>query len=233
MEFLHWADKPTGLIDFALTTLPPTTAYDNVESTIARLKQNSGDLGVSYLSPKAGGRRRNDGVDVKWEVSRPDYHVGSATPDDSYFPTKRTDVPFFCHDITDRKVRVPFDDNTITTHPCGATGIASVEVLVPTSHLEAYVKAYSSITGVTARLASESDPNDGVLFHVAAPVARSNETLIWVHPPRNDNDIHWLQDRGIGIRGLSLNVERREGSGQQSLGKDGMASTISLSWQET
>ena len=102
-EFHAWANRSPGLIDFALTSLPPSTAQSLHNDVVSRLRgsQSSKELGISYTPPEAGGRSRPDGVQVKWELSRPVFPMS----------VNRTDFPFFCHDVTPRTIRIPFDDN--------------------------------------------------------------------------------------------------------------------------
>ncbi|EMD01122.1 hypothetical protein BAUCODRAFT_144687 [Baudoinia panamericana UAMH 10762] len=104
----HWWDKPYGVIDFAITSPVP---FDYV-AMAERLRQRN--TGITYAEPAAGGRQRPDGVQLKWQVTFPE-HV------------ERGEVPFWCHDLTPRELRVPLTD-TNTLHPCGATGMACVTV---------------------------------------------------------------------------------------------------------
>ena len=89
-----------------------------------------------YKAPLSGGRRRRDGQDVRWHVTKPlvvdDDAPSVPKPAVRYFPTGRLDTPFFCHNITDRSLRIPFAEQEISgTHPCAAKGLLAVEVLVP------------------------------------------------------------------------------------------------------
>lgn len=120
--------------------MPPSTAGSLHGEIAARLEDQRGDRGltVKYSTPKAGSRARKDGVEVKWESSRP-----VSTSDPLTSSVHRTDFPFFCHDVTDRNIRVPFDDKEKTTHPCGAVGIAGVEVLFPALRFMEYGNLYT------------------------------------------------------------------------------------------
>lgn len=219
----------------------------------ARLGQDHGDgeLGVKLFPPKPGGRRRTDGVEVKWEVTRPEYSAARNTPDAQYFPTERLDAPFFCHDVTPREVRVPFTDSSVTSHPCGATGILSVEVLVPEASIDSYINLYTSLTGTTPTVHGgyRYSPTTSVTFHIGSPVpvpSSSSSTLsssisrskqpgqvqvsIELHAPRDQDDDIWLRDRGIGIRSLQLFVPGTESEGydEQVLDSEGIGATITL-----
>jgi hypothetical protein len=92
----------------------------------------------SHGEPIEGGRKRADGVDVKWAVTFPKgEHGGQAS---------RGRAPFFCHDITERQVRVPLSDEK-TSHPSGVLGVKEVTVVVRDKQLlqetgEVYAKLF-------------------------------------------------------------------------------------------
>ncbi|KAL1591687.1 hypothetical protein SLS60_011686 [Paraconiothyrium brasiliense] len=103
----HYASHP-GWADWCLTnSLSPEENYAHIRS--------------SHQSPLHGGRKRADGIDVKWAVTFPKgAHGGQSS---------RGRVPFFCHDVTERNVRVPLSADK-TTHPSGVLGVHSLSVLV-------------------------------------------------------------------------------------------------------
>ena len=226
-----WLDKPSGLIDFALTTLRPFNSAENYRHLEMRLGENEGDgkLGVKYAAPKAGGRKRKDGQDVKWEITRPTYSNAAETPSSEAYPTARVDAPFFCHDVTARIVRVPWDDEEITKHPCKATGIAAVDVLVPPEKLSAYSELYGSITGVAPDQITESTKK-GVSFKLTTPTSQGSGPVIRVRVPTSDTDREWLKARGVGIRSIDLAVSGPQGHGQTALGSEGIGASINLVW---
>ena len=231
VEFTDWAEKSPGLIDFALTTLRPFNAASNFEQISKNLGFRGGGagLGVQYSAPKAGGRKRKDGKDVKWEVTRPQYTDAENTPSSEYFPTKRIDVPFFCHDLTPRVVRVPWDEEELTRHPSGASGIAAVEVLVPPEKLTAYSTVYSSITGSSPNQINDKDKK-GVSFDLVLPTSQATGPIIKLRVPTSDADRAWLKERGVGIREIQVSVQGRKDHGVKQLAGDGIGSTISLLW---
>jgi hypothetical protein len=57
----------------------------------------SGKTGVRYEKPREGGRKRQDGEELKWKVIWP--VVGGS------LGIQRGELPFFCHDVTDRSLR--------------------------------------------------------------------------------------------------------------------------------
>jgi hypothetical protein len=225
-----WAEKQPGLIDFALSSLPTSTAEAHFDALVARLRIEEGDggLGVGYTVPKAGGRTRNDGVQVRWKVSRPEFAKAVNTPDEALFPSGRIDAPFFCYDVTSRDVRVPYEDKEKTTHPCGATGVAAVEILVPKAKMDAYVKLYSSILGSSPKVVGEDDKENGLVFQIDLPIQRAGLFAIRLRSEQNERDVAWLMERGIGISGLILTLGEGQAGVKERLGTEEIASTISL-----
>ncbi|KIW45479.1 uncharacterized protein PV06_03870 [Exophiala oligosperma] len=225
-EFFDWASKSPGLIDFALTT--PQTAQETHAAVTKRLESAGGDgdgdvdgdgdggLGIRFKQPLFGGRKRKDGQQCEWYVTKP--MVDNEAPNvpkpiDRYFPTGRLDTPFFCHDVTDRNLRVPSTDTSISTHPCGAKGIMSVDVVVPEPRIKSYMKLYSSVTGADAKVHGGFRylPNTNVSFALSSPNEKAMEGVkdrigIELHAPRDGEDEAWLKERGVGIREIRLYV---------------------------
>ena len=226
-----WSKKKPGLIDFALSSLA-STAESYVYGVNTRLDDKGGDgrLGVTYGGLIPGGRTRKDGVHVRWKISRPEFSKASNTPDDSLFPGGRLDAPFFLHDVTDLDVRVPFDDPEKTSHPCGATGISAVEVLVPASKVEAYVKLYSNILDSPPGALIDHHGEKSVALDLGLPVTKMGRSAIHISSALNEGQDKWLKERGIGISGLVLRREGRKGRGKERLGSEGSSSTF---WLET
>ena len=221
-EFHAWANKSPGLIDFALTSMPPSTAQSLNKDVRSRLRenQNSKELDLSYTLPEAGSRTRGDAVLVKWESSRP---VSSTS-------VNRTDFPFFCHDVTPRSFRVPFEDIEKTTHPCGAVGISTVEVIVPWSSSEQFAELYGLVLGESPRTYDKHGSNTRSEFEVGLPNPLFGPSTVSLRSEQNEKDRDWLRNRGTGIYGLVLSVADREGHGEEALGTESISSTISLKW---
>ncbi|KAK1148980.1 hypothetical protein N8T08_007655 [Aspergillus melleus] len=131
--------------DFALTTLPPVTATENYKRLVSALEDTTptlNDLNVTYKPPIPGGRKLQSGEDVKWEIVKAE--VFSTEPEGTgrgtqYGPTA---VPFFCHDVTDRKLRVPRVPGP--GHPSGVVGLKAIEVVVPREEVEAFAELLSA-----------------------------------------------------------------------------------------
>ena len=126
----HW-DKPFGIVDFAFTTADG--ANKNFADLQTRLRATKG-CDVRYEEPKQGGRKREDGVELQWQVTFPNTTNGY----------QRGELPFFCHDITSRSLRVPSSAQS-TTHPSFAYGIKELTVFVPETRVKALIQAYSAI----------------------------------------------------------------------------------------
>jgi len=123
-----WGPNPAyvGWKDWCLTNShSPEESHDGVRET--------------HIKPIQGGRKRADGVDVKWAVTFPKGEKGGQDI--------RGRIPFFCHDITDRSIRVPISADR-TTHPCGALGVQQLTIVVRDRSLLNETKAaYASILG--------------------------------------------------------------------------------------
>ncbi len=230
----EWADKKPGIIDFALTSMPPSTSQSLHEGITARLQPHAGGTAVDlmYEPPEAGGRVRIDGVEVKWTLTKPMRNFASSTPPR---PLQNAHgyhqiFPFFTHDITDRNVRVLFDDNGKTTHPCGATGFSSVEVLFPEPVYARYLALYEKVLDVPAKAVSGVSDKPSHELVVKPPVQGSNQSRILTRAKPHAGGYVWLQNSGAGIRGLRLAVKGRHGHGVRALGSEGIASTLFLEW---
>lgn len=107
-----------GLVDFAV-------GADNVEETQA----SAGAKGVGYVGPVQGGRKRLDGIDIRWRSVVPDGdNVGA--------------LPFVIEDQTDRGLRVPVE---AAVHANGVVGMQSLVVAV--SDLDASIDRYRGLLG--------------------------------------------------------------------------------------
>jgi hypothetical protein len=124
----HWWGRktPGTIVDWALTS----PNVKDVEAVRHRL--SAGKTDVQYDQPNAGGRIRPDGEEVKWETTFPQKSV------------VRGSIPFWCHDITPRELRVP-SNGVATTHPSGAIGVAEVVLVVEEDQLPAQVDVYKAI----------------------------------------------------------------------------------------
>ncbi|KAJ1330835.1 VOC family protein [Microdochium nivale] len=226
-----WGPKNPGLIDFAVTDTT-RSAEESVE-TVNRLLAASPDkdfgLGVKFGAPIAGSRKTGDGHEIKWELTRPEFTGGDKTPGPELFPTGRIDVPFFCHDITPRADRVPSQNPEKTTHPCGATGIASCDILVPKHLLAEYTSVYSKVLG-SKPVKAATDSGSSYVLDIGVPQGSVRSSVV-VRAAESERDIRRMRERGIGFSDLVIAVKSKGPSGDSArrpLGTAGIESTIWL-----
>jgi hypothetical protein len=120
----HWPAtlrKGEGFVDYALRT-------DDLGQEVQALRA----AGLAYSDPKDGGRFRPDGQRVDWQTIR---FGGSGVG-----PAR---LPFYCHDLTDRSLRVP--GGSATEHENGVTGVAGVSVVV--HDLEKASEEFAALSG--------------------------------------------------------------------------------------
>ncbi|PNS16472.1 hypothetical protein CAC42_206 [Sphaceloma murrayae] len=131
-----WGEHGAGYIDWAFTS----NSADDIHAVNDRIDRVKPGLlhGVRYRPPQPGGRTKPDGNEIKWKVTFPE-HV------------RRGEVPFWCHDVTPREMRVPKDDS-LTTHPCGALGVGRVTLVVPDQKLDPFQELFSAVFDSKANL---------------------------------------------------------------------------------
>ena len=228
-DFPGWANKPEGcIIDWALTGEDAEVKYKQLMGSLKELEDGGEEIGVTYDPPKEGGRQRKDGKELRWVTTRPRRTEAASTK----IPV---DVPFFCHDITPRVLRVPNhpdahpDQPNITTHPCGATGIAGLVIEVAEPTLERATKIYEAILGGHH---VPADRKDGAsIFDVAVPSPLQTEygsRLCSLHLQVPDDEHRFARAKeGTSIRRLVLFTEVDERRGEQ-LDQGGFGTPINL-----
>ncbi|PYH99902.1 hypothetical protein BO71DRAFT_368010 [Aspergillus ellipticus CBS 707.79] len=206
LELLNWIEKPESWRDrpgdFALTTLKPSTAEDNRDRIVKALESRSerNDLEVTYSQPIEGGRKTLRGDELRWKILKATYpNTRSATPE-KYHPRGRTDAPFFCHDVTDRILRVPFNLPSVVDHPSGATGIAGLELLVPKDKWESYINLYICIVGASPLLPKKHGVAE---FELKSP-GSLDSGVIRLRAATSEDDERYLRVKGIGISSLII-----------------------------
>ncbi|KAH7397738.1 glyoxalase-like domain-containing protein [Cadophora sp. MPI-SDFR-AT-0126] len=135
----RWGGKHFGIIDFAFThrTGDAAALFSELQERLDGVDWKEDAIKVEYQPPVAGGRKRPDGKEVKWTVTTPVTTTGYQSGQ----------LPFFCHDVTPRSVRVPVSEEAIT-HPNGAYGIKQLTIFVDESKIGALSQAYAAIAGV-------------------------------------------------------------------------------------
>ncbi|KAK5071893.1 hypothetical protein LTR64_004328 [Lithohypha guttulata] len=158
-DFPGWANQPENhVIDWALTGDGAQSKYEDVVECLRRIDADGGEAGVTYDEPKSGGRRRKDGEELRWVTTRP-----RSTRDHEGDGSRRPKVPFFCHDVSPRVLRVPYTEGAvagrsgIVNHPCGAVGIAGITIEVPQDDINVLAKLYGALLGTEAVTSAEGD----------------------------------------------------------------------------
>jgi hypothetical protein len=113
-----------GLVDFALRT-------DDLDAEVASLRAS----GIEVIGPTDGGRTRPDGQTLAWRTIR----------------FEQPGAPFYCHDVTDRTLRVPGGDATV--HANGVTNVHGI--LLAVGDLDETAALYAALTGNVGVAAAE------------------------------------------------------------------------------
>ncbi|RDW80202.1 hypothetical protein BP6252_04840 [Coleophoma cylindrospora] len=179
----RWGDKPLGIIDYALITRDD--AASNYQSMADRLAASA--PGIRYLPPASGGRKREDGTVLQWEVTTPE-------------TVQNGQLPFFCHDVTPRALRVPASPAS-TAHPSGALGVEALAVLVPGGQTEALGKGYAAVLDTSA----EGDETELVFVVASLHVPPGKESLrIRVASPKGEEEQRIVDEEGLLLTHLKF-----------------------------
>lgn len=165
--------KGEGLVDLCL-------ASDDLEADTTRIQQ----LGRRYTDPVENGRKRLDGVELRWKGAMPPGDVGE------------TGWPFLIEDVTPRENRVSTDPAE-TTHKNGALGVAGVTILA--HNLADATGDFAAISGRDPQTMS-SPIEDSPL---AAFVTFDRSWLMLTHPTAGNAAQH-LEQFGPGPYAASL-----------------------------
>ncbi|KAF2277154.1 uncharacterized protein EI97DRAFT_466680 [Westerdykella ornata] len=200
-----------------------------------RAEDQGGVKGV-YLPPLRGGRKRPDGVEIGWSVIFPSEDAISLPTWESREEQDQEEqdqqqkkksirglVPFFCHDLTPRPLRVPVHPDATadaaadaaaadrqagkTRHPCGALGLLELCVLV--AHEEVYhqvKKIYTRLFGEARILGGggEGEEEAEAVFTTSRPIPGISPVLETAAPrirlrlARSEAEKEKVRVRGAG-----------------------------------
>lgn len=120
-------------------------------------------------------------------------------------------MPFFCHDITERKVRVPLDKQR-TTHPSGIVGVSSLTVIVKDEEaLQEARRVYDTLFG------SPLDAQDGFVeykAHREVPVKEIQSiggARVLLRVAQSDEEKNQVEERGFRYGDVVLTARASEG----------------------
>lgn len=155
----------------------------------------------SHGEPVEGGRKRADGVDVKWAVTFPKGEHGGQT--------SRGRIPFFCHDITERQVRVPLSEEK-TSHSSGILGVKELTVIVRDKLL------LQETEGVYSRLFGKDGVKRGDEVHFQASRVKDVENLdggarVVLRLPKDKDEFKRLEKTGYWYGDVVLAALARQG----------------------
>jgi hypothetical protein len=170
----HWwgTKSPSSIIDWALTSRDV--------KDVEKLRE------VGYGEPRRGGRKRGDGKEVEWFVTFP-------SPG-----TERGSVPFFCHDVTPRGLRVP---EAGISHSSGAISVDHIVIVVATEKLAELIKTYTAIFGASiskhgkAWRLSEPSPVEMI------PKGADKGPVVELTEPKSEEDWQIVRKNG-GVAGV-------------------------------
>ncbi|KAJ7144925.1 glyoxalase-like domain-containing protein [Mycena crocata] len=128
-EAHKWATRPPGWIDYAFLGNGSLTSPGRISDMInGRRNESEGPL---YLEEVPGGRTRPDGEILQWAITAP--------------AKTKSMLPFFCGDVTDRRLRVPTEPASNYDHPCGALGVAHILLLTSEATFATVCKELSTV----------------------------------------------------------------------------------------
>lgn len=184
----HWwgGKTPGTVMDWALGS----NSIQDVESV--RQKLNEVGSEINFAPGKEGARIKPDGVEIQWVVTNPKDGI------------QRGSVPFWCHDLTDRQLRVPTTKDT-TDHASGALGIKSLDLVSSKEQFPELVKAYSAMFGN-----EPSVSGDGTLytFGVQEPVVVGTPFVtLKIAASKGDKNILEMAGGTAGVSEIVLLVD--------------------------
>ena len=153
---------------------------DELDLVVERVRTH----GIAIDDPGAGGRLREDGVELAWRTAFP---LGSTSP-------------FFMTDETPRELRVRTDPEIIS-HPNGASGIARLINIV--ANFNEGVTRYSSLLG--------ADPDEGPHIEgaeTASFIIGAFEVVIAAPTEPGSSPAHHLAARGETLYQIEIKSSR-------------------------
>lgn len=245
-----WYNSKPGWIDWCLADGISDGMIDSVNENAIRLResamhelesnQEGGDIKVvapklCYEQPQEGGRVTMSGEEIRWKVTFP--APPSLSASSSVLPTGnlRSEVPFWCADLTPRSLRVP---PTYSHHINGSPGIAEITLLYAhdtvTSYLDLSLALNQPIQPDTlpitadfqlvpneipyrllstpASLAPKPDPNaaENVIMsshHQAIGLGGRGLIRVIVKVAEDPEDRKWVQEHGEGLYEVAIYVK--------------------------
>ncbi|CAL1703227.1 unnamed protein product [Somion occarium] len=209
-----WAKKEAGFIDFAFLGNDGDPSIAGIINR--RAAESKEGVKLRYANELRGGRTRVDGEKLEWLITAPEQDpVEELVEEEPVFSKGAGDVrgrlPFFCGDLTPRRLRVPHESGEIT-HSNHAIGIDYVRLLTSREDLPALFDQFAIVTGSPSTTTNLDSNPDSRVLHLHSPTSDSSSQRVIelrISTPTGDGEISWLQTRGAGIYELGI---RGEGS---------------------
>ncbi|EMD34335.1 hypothetical protein CERSUDRAFT_107536 [Gelatoporia subvermispora B] len=181
-----WANKQPGWIDFAFLG---NSGTPSIAETINQRASEDGN-GVHYDKEVRGGRKREDGEVLEWLISASD-------------ESHRGVLPFFCGDLTPRKLRVPLDPPSNVDHANDASGIAHVRLLVADDGFASLSKQLNTVLGAQPISSGPTDAiwslDDVILAPNAATGTGEGHSQLILSLAQSDEERAYVRERGASI----------------------------------
>ncbi|KAF2110713.1 glyoxalase-like domain-containing protein [Lophiotrema nucula] len=192
----HWwgpDPKRVGWADWCLTTT------DSADANYPRVQE-------THDKPREGGRQRPDGQSVKWAVTFPSGANGGQKA--------RGSIPFFCHDVTPRDLRVPLNAEK-TTHPSGVLGVRALSIIVKDEErLEELREIYNGITGTQGEKTAS-----GWTFQLGRVVlgnGLNRGAIVNLRLANDDGEKAKVKERGLGFWYGDVVLGAKAGGGKEA-----------------
>ena len=173
-------------------------------------------MDLRYKETEAGGRKSNDGVGVKWKLSRSIPTSGSqSSPEHDSASSHQKVFPSFGHDVTARDIPVSFDNPEEMTHPCCVTAISAVDIGFLKCQYREHVNLYEKLLAIMGKAGSDECSYG---FEAMSPRQGLAASTIIISAEEIQEKGSWQRNRGDCHRSLRLYMKSREGYGLRALG---------------
>ncbi|KAJ7221568.1 glyoxalase-like domain-containing protein [Mycena pura] len=201
-EAHKWAKRAPGWIDYACLGNGAVEGSRRISDIINARWNGTAPL---YHKEVSGGRTRADGVVLEWVISAPEREDGV--------------LPFFCGDVTDRRLRVPTQQASNTRHPCGARGVAHIRIIASEAD---FALACDELSAALGALPFERATGKAQ-WHLSTLNGLRSPTLVLATPrPADQDEVQFVAGNlgpGIYEVGFWVGEGGEEGSVMSPFGK--------------
>ena len=196
-----WGEGQLGsIIDIAFTSSEDGVKhYEKLHERVSGLDQD--ELKIDFVEPRTGGRETEIKTESGIERKRIEWVVT--------FPTnvRRGVVPFFCHDTTPRRWRVPISEESVV-HASHASGVKDLTFSVNDDRLVNLSKVWSAALGVEAKEEQPSGNGPKAFTLTCGKVGSlsgpAEHVRIRLQGPQNEDERRELQQRPVIISNLVI-----------------------------